>query len=299
MSWIIYTIIGVLLFSSTNYIEKYLVDKKIKEPLILTISSGPIFLLFGTIIYFFVHLQVVTFIQFSALIGAGIFLIMYLIPYYNALSEEETSRIIPLFQFVPVFTLIFSYIFLNEQLRIPQLIGFVLILFGGFAISLKKIEIEIFSLSKSFWLMILSSLLYTAVPIFFKYAVKSVDFWTAFFYQSIGAFIGSVLLLLFPPYKKTILREIKKLSFFPTFLLFFLHSIGFVGEIAISFAYFLAPVALVTVLAGTQPFFVLFIGIILSVWFPHIVEEDIKKSTLIIKFVAMGLIFAGLYIISI
>lgn len=299
MSWIIYTVVAVILFSSTNYTEKFLVDKKIKEPLILTVSSGPIYLILGLIIYFFVRIQILTPVQFFALVAAGIFLILYLVPYYIALKKEETSRLIPLFQFVPVFTLIFSYLFLNEHLKIIQLAGFVLIFTGAILVSLQKIESEIFSLKKPFWLMLLSSLLYTAVPILFKFAVNSVDFWTAFFYQSIGAFIGSVILFFYPPYNKEIIRGLKKITFFPVSLLFLLHGVGFLGEICLSYAYFAAPVALVTVVAGTQPLFVLLLGIALSVWFPRIVEEDIKKSTLFLKLIAMGIIFAGLYVISI
>ncbi len=298
MSWIIYTIFGVLLFSITNYVEKFIIDKKIKEPLFLAITSGPTYLIFAIAIFLFAHINPVTFVQFAALISSGIFLILYLLPYYTALKSEETSRLIPLFEFVPIFVLIFSFIFLKEKLEIKELVGFAFILTGGIGISLKKFDLGIFALRKSFFLLILSSLFYSVVPILFKYVVLSLDFWTAFFYQSIGAFIGTVLILFYPPYRKIFRKQWKKLPVLPTFFLFLNHGIGSFGELAISFAYFLAPVALVTVIAGTQPFFVLLIGVILSVWFPHIIEEDIKKSTILLKFIAIALIFIGAFLIQ-
>jgi len=71
-----------------------------------------------------------------------------------------------------------------------------------------------------------------------------------------------------------------------------------VGHVLNFLAVSLAPVALVSALGGIQPFFMLVFGIILSIFWPKIIKEDITKKTLLIKFVSVLLIFLGCVAIS-
>ena len=59
----------------------------------------------------------------------------------------------------------------------------------------------------------------------------------------------------------------------------------------------LTAVAIVSVLNRFQPLFALLYGVILSIWFPHVLKEDIKGSTIALKVVSIAIIFVGLWFI--
>jgi len=65
-------------------------------------------------------------------------------------------------------------------------------------------------------------------------------------------------------------------------------------------AFSLAPViALVNVVNGVQPLFVLLLGVSLTLWFPHVVREEIGKGILLVKAASILLLFAGVFCVSV
>ena len=57
------------------------------------------------------------------------------------------------------------------------------------------------------------------------------------------------------------------------------------------------PVSLVSVLRGFQSVFVLIYAIVLSVWLPRILKEEIGKGILTLKIASITLMLIGLYFI--
>ena len=78
--------------------------------------------------------------------------------FYKALEFEETSRVILIMQFLPVFILILAAILIGERLNMYQLIAFVLILAGSVLAAVKKMESG-WRFSKAFVLVVLATLL--------------------------------------------------------------------------------------------------------------------------------------------
>ena len=64
------------------------------------------------------------------------------------------------------------------------------------------------------------------------------------------------------------------------------------------YATLLAPVALVSTINGTQPFFVLLIGIIITIFFPKFGKESLNRRNLLQKTIAIALIVCGTFFIS-
>jgi uncharacterized membrane protein len=297
MSWIIFAIAAPALFSVTNFIDKFLLEKKIKDPLLVTILAGLASLLVGIFIFVFKGFSIIEIKQLVLIVISGIFLEIYLIPYFKALTLDDTSRVVPLFQFMPVFVLILSYVLLGESLTGRQLSGFVLIIIGGFVLAAKKIEKGIFKLRASFWFMLLASLLYAITGVLFKLVVVAQDFWLILAYENIGIGIGAIILLLWPPYRIAFQQEVKKLTLSIWGLLSVNQAFYVLALFSMFRAVLLAPVTLVSVINGTQPFFVLLYGLVLSVWFPYIIKEDIEKNTVLTKVLAIILIFTGGYLV--
>lgn len=57
-------------------------------------------------------------------------------------------------------------------------------------------------------------------------------------------------------------------------------------------------VTLVNALTSTQPFFVLLFTAFLSIFFPSILKEELSKSIISLKIIAIVLMFAGVILIT-
>lgn len=297
--WVIFALIPPLLNAIDSLGEKFLSEKHIENPIVIILNEGWMYFIFGIIIMLFHRISPLSLLQVISLIFSGMVFVFYLIPYFKALQTEDSSRVIPLFQFIPILVLVFSFLFLHESIGVNQLFGFIFTFLGAFLLTVQKGESKIFKPRKALWYMLLASFLYSLAPILFKYVVVTTDFWTAFFYQALGGGLAAVLLLIVPSYRKSFFHEGLHLPF-PTWSLMSLNqTLAIFAELSSSFAFSLAPVALVSVLTGTQSFFVLIFAIILSLKFPHILSEDIGKNTLIVKSISILLIFLGLIFISI
>jgi len=75
------------------------------------------------------------------------------------------------------------------------------------------------------------------------------------------------------------------------------ESLYILGNIAFSFAYLLAPIALVLLAESYQPIFVLAIGIFLTIFFPKISVEKIQAKHLWQKVIAILITGIGTYLL--
>ncbi|KKR73166.1 MAG: Conserved hypothetical membrane protein, DUF6 family [Candidatus Levybacteria bacterium GW2011_GWC2_40_7] len=163
MEWVIFSLLSRALWAADNIVDKLLIGKHLKNPLILTFVAGISSLLLALIIILFNGLSWIGPVPVALAVFAGSFQIIAVFA-------------IPLFQLTPPFVLILSFLFLGEVLTRPQYLAFILILIGGFLISLKRIE-GVFKLRNAFWLMVLSSLIYAIQIVILKPLYVSYPFW--------------------------------------------------------------------------------------------------------------------------
>lgn len=293
MNWLVFALAAPILYGITNFIEKFLIDKKVKDPIIVPIFAVVPAFFISLFILFLNGFPIIFLGHLVPIVVSGIFLELYLVPYFIALSLEDASRIIPLFEFIPIFILAMSYIFLGETLRTNQFLGFLFIFIGALILGAKRVEGKIFKLRKAVYLMLLSGFLFSITSIIFKFVVVKESFWITIAYQFLGIALGALLLMAVPKYRRMVFRDAKFAGLQIWGLLTLNEIIALTAQSALGFAYLLAPVALVSVIGSTQPLFVMIYGIILSVWFPHIVKEDIQKSTILVKLAAIILIIIG------
>src|SRR3989338_2490608 len=140
MSWIIYALATPFFFTCTNFIEKYLVEKKIKDSIVITILLGLSYSGLGIGILFLLSWPQIPLFQLLILLLSGILLVIYLIPYFKALELDDASRVVPLFQVVPVIVLVLSYFLLHEMPTEKQLFAFAFIITGGFILGSENIS---------------------------------------------------------------------------------------------------------------------------------------------------------------
>ncbi|MEA3355258.1 MAG: EamA family transporter [Patescibacteria group bacterium] len=296
MPWYIFATLTPIFYSFTNFIEKFLIEKRIKNPLVLLVVSGFISLFIGLAILVVRDFPTLGLKQTAIIIFAGLLLKLYLIPYLQALKIEDASRVVPLFQIVPIVVLSLAWLILGETMRPIQIVGAVLVVFGGLILGGEKIKGKVFKIRKAFWYMMLSSIMYASILVLFRISVKENSVWNLLGYEYIGTGIGGLILLTVPSIKKSFLQEFNQVKKIFGYV-FINDSFAIVAQVAEAVAISMVPVALVSIVAGTQPIILLIFGILLSIFFPKIIKEDIAKKTILNKIASIALIFFGLYLV--
>ena len=296
MPWYLFAAATPTLYSVSNFVDKFLIEKRIKDPMAITalacIASGVL----GVVIGIFTGFVNIGFAQILILIFAGILLTFYLIPYFEAMKLEDASRVVPLFQFIPVFTLILSTVILKETLSAKQILGLLLVVSAGLFISAEKIEGRMFRPRKSLYFMLLASFMYGLVGILFRFVVKEASFWTTLSYEYIGTGVGGMLLFLIPKVRKNLQNQISSIKS-SAGIITFNNGIAIAAQMSESYALSLAAVPLVNIIGSIQPAISLVEGVILTKKFPHLIQEDITKAVVTHKFIAIIIIFIGLYLV--
>lgn len=297
MDWIIFSLLSRALWAADNIVDKLLIGKYLKDPIVLTLIAGISSLFLSLVIILFNGLKRIGLEPMVLIVFAGSFQIIAAFAFYQAISKEEISRVIPLFQLTPPFVLILSFLFLGEFLTRVQYLSFILILFGGFLISLKRIG-GVFRLRNAFWWMVLSSLIYAVQIVILKPLYVSYPFWDLTVYLGFGQFIPTpIMFLLIPSLKNSFLKNISNLNPVGWALLILGMIIVSAASLSGYWALITGPVTLISVLRGFQSVFVLIFAVLLSIWLPKILKEELSKSVLGIKIVAIFLMFLGLYLI--
>jgi len=303
MTWIIFSILPPFLWAVTNYVDKYLIEKYFKKSqgaplMLLIVSCGLVFLPF---IYFFSH-ESLSLSSTSLLIvlASSLLSAVSWILYARALSNNNVSVIIPLFQLMPIFNYFLGLIFLGEHLGLMQMIASVIIILGSVLISLELSDQKI-KFKKGVILPMLLTTLFSSINVLLiKYLMLENNFWSINFWNYL--FFGLVSITLLIVVKKW--REEVRVAFKTNFAkisgtCFINEILDFGATMIYRYAMLLAPIALVSVLSnGFQPVFALIIGLILHLILPRFSHEKFTRIELIQRTIAVIIIFIGTFLIN-
>ncbi len=298
MSWFVYAIAAQLFYTISTFIDRFLIEKRVKDTITLTILSGSVSFMIGVVVLALRGFPLFPAEQVVLIILGGAIIEFAFLPYYKAILIDDPSRIIPIYQTIPLFVLALSFIFIGETLTLVQIYGFAMILLGSFLLAIKKLGLGIFKLRRSFWLMVSSAFMIAVAVVIFKFVVDIQGFWDTLAYEFIGAGFGALLLFYLPGRRAQFFRTLKELAGGTIGIIGANESLWIAARLSQFFASSLAPVSLVAIMGGVQPFFILAGGIILSVWFPKILEEDLDRSVIGLKIAAIILVFLGVWLIN-
>ena len=296
-TWIYFVLLSELMWALTSLIDKIMISKNhIKSPFVFIIFNGlmNVLLLFLLPFFSFGKLGAADIVISLA---AGIFLTFGVIFYYKAVQNEEISRVLIMWQFTPIFVLLFSFLFLKEILTANYLIGFFLLLAGGLAVSYKKMNSS-FKLSKSFYYMVASTLLISIYYISSARIYEATDFWSAFMWLRLSAF-SSVFLLILPSVRNNFAGTWKNMKPGIKSLIALKMFIDFSAFIVLGLAVLNGPIALISALgSAAAPIFIFLITIFTTIYLPHIIKENISGKIILIKILAIALTIAGIVFVN-
>ena len=238
-------------------------------------------------------------LNISTLALSGFLYIVGLIPYLWALDLDEVSIVIPIFQTIPVFGFIYAYFVLGETLTPQQIFASILIITGAIGISLDLSQGMPKLKKKVLFYMLLASAIFAGVDLLFKFIAVSEGFWAGMFWHFTGYLIFAIPVLIFVrKYRQQFLRLMRENKVLILSVNSINETLNLVARGMFGYATLLAPLALVQVVNGFQPFFVFIYGVVLTLFFPPLGAEKLIRKNVVQKILAIIVIFIGTYFLN-
>lgn len=294
MSYLPLVILSNLLNSIALTVDKFLLTKTIKDPLIY-IFYFSLVSIFPTLLIPFIKIpsfQVLLFASLSTIVWTGGAYALF-----KALQVGRVQRVAPVIgTLIPLFILIFNKsnpILYSEGWAIfLLLLGLILLNLNFFKGQITKNEI-LFEICSAF-LFALSYLLLKET--FLRQDFLTVFVWSKPVLIPLGAFI-----FLIPTLRKRVLqfRESSAPSKKTLALFVFGQISAGLSEVLLIFSISLANPVIVNSLQGTKYIFLLIFALVLGKKFPDVFYEKSTKLFSFLKFTGIVLIVFGLYLLSI
>ncbi|MCD4761289.1 DMT family transporter [bacterium] len=296
MTWIFLAIIANFFWSLVNIGDKYLVSKKIQNPyvyLVVLTWAGVIGLFLIPFIDFFVPefkwLALIVIASASYFFGS--------IFYFHAVKIEDISRINIWWNLIPIFTLVISWVAIDEKLTNNQLSAFVILIIGAIIASIHFGKTKL-SFSKALPLMFISTFVYAIYFVIIRYVSSEIPFLVIYVWNLVIVTILTFPLFLFSKFRKDFKKDFRFMSGRTKGKVI---SIAVMDESAIlinMWALSLGPVALISVLGGLQSVYVFILVVLISLFRPHIIKEKLDKRNAILKLVALCVIIVGVLMLN-
>lgn len=220
----------------------------------------------------------------------------------EAAKTEEISKVTAIFQTVPAFGLLLGFYGLNERLGWLIILAIVLLMVGGYILSVTKGKMN----KKILVLMLLSSALYAVNDfVVAKYGREVIQASgnVASVNEALPAILADLLGKMFFGILPLVGRkEWKsfKLGFKTKFRLIAVSSITYdLGDASYDVAKILAPLAVVQAVCCTQPLFVLFGAMILTVFCKRFPKEEMTAGSVWQKVFGVSVMVVGGILLSI
>ena len=301
-------ILSAFFFAATNHIDKYLISKAVKHAdyraliLVSTIIAGAVMT--------FIYLPICNF-QLDFDIPSILILLFNSTTYtianilwFKALDRDDTTTVAIMLQLIPVFILLLSPIFLQNQYISPlQLLGGILITLAAIFITYEPTHRK-FNRKRLFTLMLMTfaSLAYALWEIIERFVNQNHDFNQTILWSNLTLFvIGLFILFFLKSFRKSFTKMLKSNGPLVIGLNLINELFNSFGDVFSALAGTMTSIALISFTTqGTQPFAVMLLGMLITKLFPKVEKEKITKSiiikriaTIIICIIGLGLIEFG------
>lgn len=276
-TWILLALFAAFGDALVGYIDEWLLvklrsdsdDHNSDAPGKLILISGffgfitAIGALIASLIFFDQFTLSVSSYSFFLAFTAGVLEVIWMIPYFHALERGGALNATPLFQTIPIFSLIFGLLFFAEIPTTMHIAATLIIILGAVLLNYTPAirKIDLFTLS----LMLFASAVISIGFFVFKDSALAGNFVATLFGHGIGMGIFSGLIwILWPPYRRQFNRFINSLNIKILSAQLGNESLYAISTAASQLAIVLGPsVMIVTAFNAFHPIFTLLIGIIL------------------------------------
>lgn len=296
MDWLFLAMLWPFLGGIVNIFEKVIRTRYIKDSLVISMMWGlSVFIML--LLSPFINVTSLPFTSVLAAMGIGALVLFAFVPYYYALSFEEASRVVPIWQVSSVFVVFGAALLLGETLRGSQYVALALIFTGTFLLALKRTH-TFFRITPALSFVLFGGFLYAVVHVLLKFAIAANNPVAFTFWIYVGHLLAAVLLYCRRRIRRRVYLSVKKLTFKGAFVIILAMILGPVVTVILTLALQTGPASLVNIIGNTKSFFVLLYSTLISLWFPYILKENIKPYVLYKKISAIALILGGIAILQ-
>ena len=297
MDWLVFALLCPAFWGLNNVFYKFLMTKKFRSYFSMLSFMGFVDLFFAVVIYLVTPASFVfPYVLFAMVVGLMPLLGFWF--YSKALMVEEISRITPLFQFIPIFVVLLSVMFLNEILSVQRYFGVAIIIVASILISYRNSKSGK-SLSSALKFMIPFSVVLAVHAILEKFLLSYIDYWSVFFWNILGSFCGVLFLLAFSKPRREFAEAVSVVGKRAFLVVFVGEGVYFLGTICWLIAASMGYVSLVSAFAGLQHFFVFIYVLLSSLFVPHHLKEEMTTGVIVLKISAIALMFAGTWLVTV
>ena len=216
--------------------------------------------------------------------------------YYGALKQGEASETLAMMGgFSPVFTALIGIPLIAEPIGKDNVVGFLLMVAGGFMMFFS----ERFALKQVMPWVLSASAVFGLVNVLEKVVFNSTNFVSGYVFFTVGTFVGSLLLLLRPEWRRQIFQHSEEAS--PRSKAWYMVNrfMAGVGSFLIFYAISLTSPAVVEAITGIR-YVLIFLGAyFITQWNPAWLRENFTGWMLVAKSLATALVIAGLVFLGI
>lgn len=307
--WVVLALLSNLCDATVGFIDEWLLkkidtkkDTDIDAPGQLLLISGLFGLCTSLIVLIYAFLSGTDLHIFSSSFwiaySAGILEVLWLIPYFYALNNSGALNATPLFQTIPIFSLLFGLSFFGEIPSLTHILATIIILGGALILNYSPTfhTINI----RTVFLMLLASSIISLGFFFFKDAALGSNFFSALFGNGIGMGCLSIFIwMIWKPYRQQFLQRVK--SFDKRILFFQTANEGLYALAATlnNLAIVLGPsVMAVSALNAFHPVFTLLVGWSLTQanFLNH--KSEFAGNGKYIKLIAVAIITTGAILLA-
>ncbi len=297
MNWLSIAILSAAILGIVSIIDSHLLSRRMPSLGTFLLPVGIIHGIYGSLLFIlFPFPEGLGALPLGAGVAAGILRAGGATIMLYTMTREEVSRVIPVVYTYPIFVAIMAVVLLDESLSYLQWLAIIVVAAGAVMASLKRSSDGSGArLSRSFALLLTSSLLLAASDVASKYALSYISSWNMY---SLSVFCMSLLFLIISLRSRT-LRELRAMKGRnPALaLLAFNETLAPVGIILTFWAIERGPVSLVSTILSSRPLFVLIYALILGRALPVFLEWRPSRATLLLRLTATAMIVGGIAII--
>ncbi len=297
MNWIVSALFAQSVITVVIFIDKYIVSKEVNDYRGMPIYTTIMGFVAGAVFWIISGFPILALRDAIIVIATGMLTIWAAALYFEAVSLEDASKLTLLFQMSPAFTLIMAVLFLKENISFSQLLGFVLIFGAAIWVSVEKGN-QKFKLSRTFWLILIVDLMWAVAAILIKFALDANSFAKILSFESWGLGIGGTILYFgFSSIRDAFHESIRTVRRRALGIMFANEGIFVIAKSINYFAYSIGPAALVSVVGSTSVFFGILYGLVLTLFVPKLIKENILTEEMSKKLFAAIMLISGLWLV--
>lgn len=296
MEWLVFALLSMASFALAVIVDKFLLIRVIKNSNAYLLALILFQQIFVVLLSAFVGTGFVYPISVFGMLAGTAQAAMYA-SYLRALQVEEASRVISLIFVYPVLVFLGAALLLGEVLMPRHYVGGFLLVVSALLVSYRPSSIRVLSFSPALKHLIFFWIFAALYAIGIKYLLSFMDEWHLLIWSSIGTMLAVLPLLADEEIRAETFEYFRRGPGLVAAI--FLEEIfDFMGRLFSIFAFALGPVALVSAVGAIQPSLTLIYILALSPFMPGLLEEEVDRKTLILKFTAGALVVVGVYLVA-